>query len=114
MKFTLKLCSVLALAVSAMALPTTDTRVIQLRLWGETGCAEDNMGELGLYQSDLDECGTFAGPYAIHSITTYYVVAGYAAQFFTDPNCEEGVQNVTAPGCLDGDTAFASYKLVSN
>lgn len=80
MKFTLKIISVLTLAVSAMALPTTDTRVIQLRLWGETGCAENNMGELGLYQSGLDECGTFAGPYAIHSITTYYVVAGYAGK----------------------------------
>ncbi|PYH57814.1 uncharacterized protein BO96DRAFT_411474 [Aspergillus niger CBS 101883] len=112
MNVTLKICSVLALAVSALALPTTDTRVIQLRLWGETGCAEENNGELGLYQSGLDECGTFAGPEAIHSITTYYVVSGYAAQFFTDSHCQEGLQNVTTPGCLNGDTAFASYKLV--
>ena len=80
MNVTLKICSVLALAVSALALPTTDTRVIQLRLWGETGCAEENNGELGLYQSGLNECGTFAGPEAIHSITTYYVVSGYAGK----------------------------------
>ncbi|GKZ36722.1 hypothetical protein AbraIFM66950_007919 [Aspergillus brasiliensis] len=114
MKFTMTFFPLLALAVSTLAAPTTDTRVVQLRLWGETGCAEENMGELGLLTSGLNECGTFSGPEAIHSITTYYVDAGYAAQFFTDSNCQEGVTTVTAPGCLNGTTAFASYKLVVN
>ncbi|PWY91659.1 hypothetical protein BO94DRAFT_554875 [Aspergillus sclerotioniger CBS 115572] len=114
MQFTVLFYTLVALAISALALPTGDTREIQLRLWSENGCAEENLGELGLYRSTLNQCTTFLGSDTIRSISTEFVIDGYAAQFFTDSDCQEGQQNVTTTGCLDGDAPYVSYKLVEN
>ncbi|OOF99306.1 hypothetical protein ASPCADRAFT_204950 [Aspergillus carbonarius ITEM 5010] len=114
MQFTVLFYSLVALAITALALPTGDTRVIQLRLWGEPGCTEENLGELGLYQSTLNQCTTFLGSDTIRSISTEFVIAGYAAQFFTDSDCQDGQQNVSTTGCLNGEAPYVSYKLVAN
>ncbi|RAL01212.1 uncharacterized protein BO80DRAFT_424787 [Aspergillus ibericus CBS 121593] len=112
MQFTVLLSSLLALVLSAWALPTGDIRVIQLRVWGEAGCSEENLGELGLYQSTLNQCAAFHGNYTIESVSSEFVNAGYAAQLFSDRACQEDPVEITTTGCTNADTVFGSYKLV--
>ncbi|PYI02490.1 hypothetical protein BO78DRAFT_410618 [Aspergillus sclerotiicarbonarius CBS 121057] len=113
MQFTVLFYTLVALAISALALPTGDVRVIQLRLWGEAGCTEQNLGELGLYKSTLDQCHSFLGNYTIGSVSTEFVNAGYATQLFSDTACQDDQVEVTTTGCTDADTVFGSYKLVA-
>lgn len=76
MQFTLLLSALIAMVISVVALPTGDTRLAQLRLFGEPGCYNENMGELGIYRSALNQCKTFPGNQTIESVSFEYNVAG--------------------------------------
>ncbi|OJI82485.1 hypothetical protein ABZX51_005529 [Aspergillus tubingensis] len=114
MQFTLLLSALIAMVISTLALPTGDTRLAQLRLFGEPGCYNENMGELGIYRSALNQCKTFPGNQTIESVSFEYNVAGCGVQIFTEDNCSAGQHNVTLGQCLQGDAEYVSYKLVCN
>ncbi|GLA56008.1 hypothetical protein AnigIFM63604_003497 [Aspergillus niger] len=112
MHISLLLSAVIAIANSALALPADDTRLTQLRLYGAPSCSEENLGELGIYTSALNQCKAFPRNVTIESISFEYYAAGCSVQFFTEDNCFSGQHNVTASQCLSGDTEYTSYKLV--
>lgn len=58
---------------SAVAVPRSEgtVRYAQLRLYGESGCSAKNLGELGIYNGDINKCHTF-GDDVIKSIDYEY------------------------------------------
>lgn len=61
------IASIMALGMGAASAPASYTRYAQLRLYGEPGCYEQNMGELGIY--DVNKCQTFGGDETIRSVS---------------------------------------------
>ncbi|GKZ24656.1 hypothetical protein AbraIFM66951_011927 [Aspergillus brasiliensis] len=114
MQFTLLLSALITMIMSTLALPTGDTRLAQLRLYGEPGCYNANMGELGIYGSALNQCKTFPGNSTIESVSFEYNVGACSVQIFTEDGCASGQHNVTVGQCLSGDSDYVSYKLVCN
>ncbi|KFH48391.1 hypothetical protein ACRE_006570 [Hapsidospora chrysogenum ATCC 11550] len=122
MYFTRAIASIAALAVgtaSAAALPQiTDypghIRYAQLRLYGEPGCFDANLGELGIYNLAVNECHDFLTD----------IIKSVRYEFQNNPNCRLRVYNdaecqstpydVAAKECLTGDDdeQYGSYELL--
>ncbi|OJJ99046.1 hypothetical protein ASPACDRAFT_120147 [Aspergillus aculeatus ATCC 16872] len=120
MQFSLFLSTALAVAVSAapaLALPAAsfnNTRVIQLRLWGEPDCATLNLGELGIYGSQLNQCSSLTfGDYITQSVSFEGNADGCGIQIFDSDDCTTGQHDPTVGQCLSGTAAgLLSYKMV--
>jgi hypothetical protein len=74
MFFNTILVSAIALtgiSVSASPTPRADPRYVQLRLYGQSGCKAENLGELGVYGDSINKCQTF-GDDTIRSVSFEY------------------------------------------
>ncbi|KAL7653312.1 hypothetical protein ACMYSQ_008028 [Aspergillus niger] len=114
MRVSLLLSTYIAMAISTLGLPAGDTRLAQLRLYGAPSCLEENLGELGIYGSTLNQCKAFPRNDTIESVSFECSFAGCSVQIFSDGNCFSGQHNMTVAQCLSGDTEYMSYKLVCN
>lgn len=68
MRFSVFVASTIALgmsAVSAAAVPVETppiTRYAQLRIFGKPSCSEQNMGEIGVYNTEINKCNVLSDP----------------------------------------------------
>lgn len=65
MHFKAIITTITTLGMGATAAPTSNTRLAQIRPYGEPGCFRENMGEVGIY--DANVCYSF-GNYVVESV----------------------------------------------
>ncbi|KNG81460.1 hypothetical protein ANOM_010029 [Aspergillus nomiae NRRL 13137] len=112
MLFTTILASTIALGMGVSAAPTPvgNTRLVQLRLFGESGCSALNQGELGVYGDRINQCQTFPGPTTIKSVSfEYKYQANCTVAVYNDVTCSVNRQQVEVKTCLSGDEQYGSY-----
>lgn len=137
MLFTTILASTIALGMGVSAAPTPvgDTRFVQLRLFGESGCSALNQGELGVYGDRINQCQIFPGPTTIKSVSFEYKYQAnctcklFQSRFsffplvfffvqcpnripvavYNDVSCSVNRQEVEVKTCLSGDEQYGSY-----
>lgn len=129
MHFQIIVASIITLCMGATAAPASNTRLAQIRLYGEPGCYRQNMGELGIY--DANECRSF-GNWVVRSVRFETNHVGCSCMLNLFRSSGEGSANVLAvhvysdsacqfdervPGlseCLSGDGQYQSYVLRCN
>ncbi|KAJ5935195.1 hypothetical protein N7466_004742 [Penicillium verhagenii] len=115
MQFTTALvASVAALAVTISAAPApaspANTRYVQLRLYGEAGCSAENLGELGVYGDDVNDCQSF-GDNIVQSVSFEYAINNCTVTLYTGDSCDAGAEEIVLNTCLGGDNDFHSYEV---
>ncbi|KAJ5653712.1 hypothetical protein N7490_000715 [Penicillium lividum] len=105
--------AILAMGVSATPTPATpaNTRYVQLRLYGESGCSAENLGELGVYGDYVNSCQSF-GDNVVNSVSFEYAINNCSVRLFNDATCNSGGQDIALHTCLGGDGEFHSYEVL--
>ncbi|KAF5859646.1 hypothetical protein ETB97_002557 [Aspergillus alliaceus] len=95
MLFNTGLASTITLAIGIFAdpAPQDDSRYVQLRIYSEPGCFEQNQGKMGTY----DKNSTNARPLAHH------------LAIYNDVTCHCNRHNVKINTCLSNDKEHSDY-----
>ncbi|KAE8145974.1 hypothetical protein BDV25DRAFT_58856 [Aspergillus avenaceus] len=104
--------SIAALSLGVSAAPTVNAypRYAQLRLYGEPGCFDQNLGELGVYDERLNSCQTFGDDYTIRSVAFEYRLRdNCTVSVYDDVTCNLNRHDVELGACLSGDKQYGSY-----
>ncbi|KAB8226963.1 uncharacterized protein BDW43DRAFT_28668 [Aspergillus alliaceus] len=111
MLFSTGLASSIALAMGnpAASAPQDDSRYVQLRIYSDFGCFEQNQGEMGIYGDKLNKCQTF-GTTTVKSVHFEYMLHdNCTVALYNDVNCHLNRYNVEINSCLTGDKEYSSY-----
>ncbi|KAB8231346.1 hypothetical protein ETB97_001525 [Aspergillus alliaceus] len=99
----------LTMGVSAAPAPRDDPRYVQLRIYGESGCFEQNQGEMGIYGDKLNKCQTF-GDTTVKSVRFEYALRdNCTVAIYNDITCHLNRHDVKINTCLSGDKEYGSY-----
>ncbi|OGM44661.1 hypothetical protein ABOM_007422 [Aspergillus bombycis] len=112
MLFTTILASTIALGMGVSAAPTppANTRIVQLRLYGESGCSALNQGELGVYGDHVNQCQTFPDTTAVKSVSfEFNYQKNCTLAVYNDVTCNLNRHDVKEKTCLSGDEVYGSY-----
>ncbi|KAE8371200.1 hypothetical protein BDV26DRAFT_299006 [Aspergillus bertholletiae] len=109
MHFSTGLTSTVALniGISAAPAPRDDPRYVQLRIYSEPGCFEQNRGEMGIYSDKLNKCQTFGGT-TVKSVRFEYTLRDNLT-LYDDITCHLNHHDVEINTCLSGDNEYGSY-----
>ncbi|KAE8371169.1 hypothetical protein BDV26DRAFT_303100 [Aspergillus bertholletiae] len=111
MLFCTGLASTIALniGISAASAPRGDPRYVQLRIYSEPGCFEQNKGEMGIYGDKLNKCWTFGGA-TVKSVRFEYTLRdNCTVAIYDDVTCHLNRHDVEINTCLSGDNEYGSY-----
>ncbi|KAI0113907.1 hypothetical protein F4776DRAFT_639542 [Hypoxylon sp. NC0597] len=123
MQFTSFIAAAAALAFGASASGVAErdgARLAQFRVFGATGCHDQNFGFYTVDASDLNACKTFTGLPAGSSIKSLNLEAQYSpaadgCSFFiyTDGNCQAGRRSIGVNSCQEAPDAgaWASWQM---
>ncbi|KAJ5101797.1 hypothetical protein NUU61_004019 [Penicillium alfredii] len=120
MRFSVFVASTIALgmsAVSAAAVPVETspiTRYAQLRIFGKPSCSEQNMGEIGVYNTEINKCNVLADPNDfIRSVKYEMATPGCKLNVYSDLKCHlDKHEDFPVGQCLSGGKQYRSYELV--
>ncbi|KAI5464332.1 hypothetical protein BGZ63DRAFT_421384 [Mariannaea sp. PMI_226] len=96
---------------SAVAIPNPNERYVQLRLYGKPGCSELNLGELGVYGTEVNKCNTF-GEEKVRSVLLQYNPHGCKVRTYSDLKCKLTRHDLKLDQCLSGDKEYRSYEVI--